>query len=256
MTHELFSLANRVALVTGASSGLGRHFARVLAEAGAQVVAGARRVDRLEELVAEIETLGGSAIASPLDVTDQESIDALFAQSAETLGLIDVVINCAGTAETGKFLELGDSDWDRVFDVNLNGLRRISQEATRRLIEAGRPGVIVNIASVAGLAAAPGWTVYATSKAAVIHLTKTMATELWRHNIRVNALCPGYFPSEMNDEFLASERGKDYVARFPPRRVGELHELTGPLLLLASDASSYMTGVALPVDGGHAIRLV
>jgi len=256
MTHELFSLANRVALVTGASSGLGRHFARVLAEAGAQVVAGARRVDRLEELVAEIETLGGSAVASPLDVTDQESIDALFAQSAETLGLIDVVINCAGTAETGKFLELGDSDWDRVFDVNLNGLRRISQEATRRMIEAGRPGVIVNIASVAGLAAAPGWTVYATSKAAVIHLTKTMATELWRHNIRVNALCPGYFPSEMNDEFLASERGKDYVARFPPRRVGELHELTGPLLLLASDASSYMTGVALPVDGGHAIRLV
>lgn len=256
MIQDLFSLTGKVALVTGASSGLGRHFCGVLAGAGAHVVAGARRVDRLNDLVADIESAGGRAIASDLDVTDPQSVDALFEMTADKVGLIDIIVNCAGTAETGRFLELGDSEWSKVFAVNLDGLRRVSQRAVRRLMEAERPGVIVNIASVAGLAAAPGWTAYATSKAAVIHLTKTMATELWRYDIRVNALCPGWFPSEMNEAFLNSERGREYVNRLPPRRVGELHELTGPLLLLASDASSYMTGVALPVDGGHAIRMV
>ena len=255
MIQELFSLTGKVALVTGASSGLGRHFAKVLAEAGAQVVVSARRIDLLNELVTEINSMNGSAIASQLDVTNQESIHTLFEKTVESTGLIDIVVNCAGIAETGKFLEVEDSDWDKVFEVNVNGLRRVSQEATRRLIEAEHPGVIVNIASVAGIGAAPGWTAYATSKAAVIHLTKTMATELWRHGIRVNVLCPGYFPTEMNKTFLSSEQGQKYVERFPPRRTGELHELTGPLLLLASDASSYMTGVVLSVDGGHTIRL-
>ena len=256
MIQELFSLTGKVALVTGASSGLGKHFAKVLAEAGAQVVVSARRIDLLNELVTEINSMNGSAIASQLDVTNQESIHALFEKTVKSIGLIDIVVNCAGITETGKFIEVEDSDWDKVFEVNVNGLRRVSREATRRLIEAKHPGVIVNIASVAGIGAAPGWTAYATSKAAVIHLTKTMATELWRHGIRVNVLCPGYFPTEMNKTFLSSEQGQKYVERFPPRRTGELHELTGPLLLLASDASSYMTGVALSVDGGHAIRLV
>ena len=256
MIQELFSLTGKVALVTGASSGLGKHFAKVLAEAGAQVVVSARRIDLLNELVTEINSMNGSAIASQLDVTNQESIHALFEKTVKSIGLIDIVVNCAGITETGKFIEVEDSDWDKVFEVNVNGLRRVSREATRRLIEAKHPGVIVNIASVAGIGAAPGWTAYATSKAAVIHLTKTMATELWRHGIRVNVLCPGYFPTEMNKIFLSSEQGQKYVERFPPRRTGELHELTGPLLLLASDASSYMTGVALSVDGGHAIRLV
>ena len=158
--------------------------------------------------------------------------------------------------EIGEFTELDDSAWDKVFSVNLDGLRKVSQEVTRQLIVAKRPGVIINVASVAGMNAAPGWTVYATSKAAVIHLTKNMAIELWRHNIRVNALCPGYFPTEMNEEFFASEQGQNYLKRLPPRRTGNLDELTGPLLLLASDASSYITGIALPVDGGHSIRLV
>ncbi len=255
MIQELFSLTGKVALVTGASSGLGRHFAKVLAEAGAHVVASARRINHLNELVTEINTMNGSAIASQLDVTNQESINSLFEKTVESIGLIDIVVNCAGIAETGKFLEVEDSDWDKVFEVNVNGLRWVSREATRRLIEARHPGVIVNIASVAGIGAAPGWAAYATSKAAVIHLTKTMATELWRHDIRVNVLCPGYFPTEMNKAFLSSEQGQKYVERFPPRRTGELHELTGPLLLLASDASSYMTGVVLSVDGGHTIRL-
>ena len=255
MIQELFSLTGKVALVTGASSGLGRHFAKVLAEAGAHVVASARRINHLNELVTEINTMNGSAIASQLDVTNQESINSLFEKTVESIGLIDIVVNCAGIAETGKFLEVEDSDWDKVFEVNVNGLRWVSREATRRLIEARHPGVIVNIASVAGIGAAPGWAAYATSKAAVIHLTKTMATELWRHDIRANVLCPGYFPTEMNKAFLSSEQGQKYVERFPPRRTGELHELTGPLLLLASDASSYMTGVVLSVDGGHTIRL-
>ena len=256
MSQALFSLSGRVALVTGASSGLGRHFARVLAQAGASVVAGARRLDRLDALVAEIESSGGQAVSAPLDVTEQASVEAVFERAAARAELIDVVVNCAGIAETGRFTDLADADWSRVFAVNLDGVRTVSRAATRRLLDAGRGGVIVNVASVAGLGAAPGWTAYATSKAAVIHLTKTMATELWRYGIRVNALCPGYFPTEMNAAFLASERGREYVGRFPPRRLGALHELTGPLLLLASDASSYMTGVALPVDGGHAIRLV
>ena len=255
MTQKVFSLAGKVALVTGASSGLGKHFAGVLAEAGAQVGVGARRLERLNNVVASIESAGGRALAAQLDVTDPDSIRSLFKMTTDTVGLIDVVVNCAGIAKTGDFIELGDAEWNKVFAVNVDGARRVSQEATRRLIDAERPGVIVNIASVAGIGAAPGWTVYATSKAAVIHLTKTMATELWRFNIRVNALCPGYFPSEMSEAFLASERGQEYVDHFPPRRVGELHELTGPLLLLASDASSYMTGVTLPVDGGHSIRL-
>lgn len=256
MTQQLFSLVGKVALVTGASSGIGRHAAGILANAGARVIACARRLDRLEELVSEIQSMGGTAEAAQLDVTDKESIDSMFKKTNETLGLVDILVNCAGIAETGEFVELDDSIWNKVFAVNLDGLRKMSQEVTSQLIKAKRPGVIINVASVAGMSAAPGWTVYATSKAAVIHLTKNMATELWRHNIRVNALCPGYFPTEMNKEFFSSDQGKEYLKRLPPRRIGNLEELTGPLLLLASDASSYMTGVALPVDGGHAIRLV
>ena len=256
MTQQLFSLVGKVALVTGASSGIGRHTAGILANAGARVVACARRLDRLEDLVSEIQSMGGTAEAAQLDVTDKESIDSMFKKTNETVGLVDILVNCAGIAETGEFVELDDSIWNKVFAVNLDGLRKMSQEVTSQLIKAKRPGVIINVASVAGMSAAPGWTVYATSKAAVIHLTKNMATELWRHNIRVNALCPGYFPTEMNKEFFSSDQGKEYLKRLPPRRIGNLEELTGPLLLLASDASSYMTGVALPVDGGHAIRLV
>lgn len=254
MTPDLFSLTDRVALVTGASSGLGRHFSKVLASAGANIIAAARRTDRLQELVVEIEAEGGRAVAATLDVTEPASVESLFESAAA--GPIDVVVNCAGIAAIGKFVDMDEATWNRVLEVNLNGVRRVCQHAARRMIETQRPGSIVNIASVAGIGAAPQWTAYATSKAAVIHLTKTMATELWKHKIRVNALCPGYFPSEINEEFFASEKGRAYLAQIPPRRTGELHELSGPLLLLASDASSYMTGAALPVDGGHSIRLI
>jgi NAD(P)-dependent dehydrogenase (short-subunit alcohol dehydrogenase family) len=251
-----FSLTHKVALVVGASSGIGRHFSKVLAAAGANVVVTARRLERLESLVAEISAEEGRASAIEFDVTDRDGVTEMFDEAERAAGLIDVVVNCAGIANVGPVLELTDSDWDRTLEVNVNGLRRVSQEAARRLIAAERPGSIVNVASVAGAGVAPGYSAYGTSKAAVIQLTRSMATELWRHNIRVNALCPGYFLTEMNEDFFATERGRKYIKRTPPRRLGELDELSGPLLLLASEASSYMTGVALPVDGGHSIRLI
>jgi NAD(P)-dependent dehydrogenase (short-subunit alcohol dehydrogenase family) len=251
-----FTLEGKVALVTGASSGIGRHFSTVLAAHGAHVVALARRAGRLALLVSEIEAAGGQASAIEFDVTQREGLVAVFDEAERAAGLIDVVVNSAGVASVGSALELSDDDWDHVMAVNVDGLRRVSQEAARRLVAAEKPGTIINVASIVGIRAAPGYTAYSTSKAAVIQLTRTMAVELWRHDIRVNAICPGYFVTEINEDFFMSERGKKYVERIPPRRIGELDELGGPLLLLASDASSYMTGVALPVDGGHSIRLI
>ncbi len=251
-----FTLEGKVALVTGASSGIGRHFSTVLAAHGAHVVALARRAGRLALLVSEIEAAGGQASAIEFDVTQREGLVAVFDEAERAAGLIDVVVNSAGVASVGSALELSDDDWDHVMAVNVDGLRRVSQEAARRLVAAEKPGTIINVASIVGIRAAPGYTAYSTSKAAVIQLTRTMAVELWRHDIRVNAICPGYFVTEINEDFFMSERGKKYVERFPPRRFGVLVELGGPLLLLASDASSYMTGVALPVDGGHSIRLI
>jgi NAD(P)-dependent dehydrogenase (short-subunit alcohol dehydrogenase family) len=256
MQRTDFSLRDKVALVVGASSGIGRHVSKVLAEAGAQVIVLARRMGRLQSLVSEIESEKGRAIAIEFDITDHDGIKSMFDEVRQAAGLADVIINCAGVAKIGPVLDLHDDDWESTMEVNLNGLRRVCQEAARRLVAADRPGTIVNIASIAGLGVAPGYSAYATSKAAVIQLTRSMATELWRHNIRVNAICPGYFLTEMNDEFFATERGRKRIKSMPPRRLGELEELNGPLLLLASDASSYMTGVALPVDGGQSIRLM
>jgi len=256
MTQNYFSMAGKVALVTGASSGLGRHFAKVLSAAGAQVIAAARRTSQLETLVNEIAADEGRAVAFALDVTQREGVNAVFEAAEAAAGTVDVLINCAGIAKGGSFLEQKEPDWDAVLEVNLNAVRRISQEAARRMVRGKRPGSIVNIASIAGFSAAPDLSAYATSKAAVIQLTRAMATELWRHDIRVNALCPGFFLTDMNRDYFAGEHGQKYLQRIPPRRLGQQEELTGPLLLLASDASSFMTGVALPVDGGHSARLI
>lgn len=244
-----FDLSGRTALITGASSGLGRHFAGVLSRAGAAVVLAARRVEALEEAASEIRAAGGTAAVVPLDVVDAASVEAAVAAA----GPLDVLVNNAGIAAPASFLSLSEADFDRVLDVNLKGAFLVAQAFARRAREAGRPGVVVNIASVLGLRVAGHVSAYAASKAGLIQLTRAMALELARDRIRVNAIAPGYFATEINDGFLASDAGRAMLKRIPQRRIGDLSDLDGPLLLLCSDASAYMTGAVIPVDGGHLV---
>jgi NAD(P)-dependent dehydrogenase (short-subunit alcohol dehydrogenase family) len=252
---ERFSLAGRTALVSGASSGLGARFARALAAAGAAVVVGARRGERLAALAEEITAAGGQALATPLDVTDDASVAAAFDAAEAAFGPVEVAVCNAGIAATAPITASGPDDWDRVIEVNLHGVHRVGRECARRLVAAGRPGSIVNVASILGLLAQANHAGYAASKAAVIQLTRTMALDLAHHAIRVNALAPGYIATEINAEFFASEAGRRYVQRLPARRLGRPEELDGPLLLLASDAGSYINGAVLVVDGAHSAKL-
>ena len=255
MVTDRFSLAGRTALVSGASSGLGARFARVLAAAGAAVVLGARRAERLQALAASITGEGGHALAVTLDVTDDASVAAAFDAAEAAFGTVDVAVCNAGIGATAAITESGPEDWDAVLEVNLNGVRRVGRECARRLVAAGRPGSIVNVASVLGLLAQANHAGYAASKGAVIQLTRVMALDLARHGIRVNALAPGYVATEINAAFFASEAGQRYVGRLPARRLGTPEELDGPLLLLASDAGSYVNGAVLVVDGAHSAKL-
>jgi NAD(P)-dependent dehydrogenase (short-subunit alcohol dehydrogenase family) len=253
MRESIFDVSGKVALVTGASSGLGAHFATVLADRGARVVAAARRLDRLESLVTEIRSRGGEALAVALDVTNDDSIKAAFDAAEKAFGIVDIVSNNAGVADSKMAVDIDEKSWDFVLDTNLKGVWLVAREAGIRLIAAGQPGSIVNTASILGLRVSISQTSYATSKAAVVQLSKNLALEWCRKNIRVNALCPGYFLTEINKDYLNSERGRANIASTPARRTGELDELTAPFLLLASDAGSFVNGVALPVDGGHSI---
>jgi NAD(P)-dependent dehydrogenase (short-subunit alcohol dehydrogenase family) len=250
---EQFRLNGRRALVTGASSGLGRHFALSLAQAGASVIVAARSVDKLAETVAEIEAAGGKAFAVPLDVTDLESVKSGFDRIESAGGVADVIVNNAGLAVSRPLFEQTEADWDSVLDTNLKGAWLVAQEGARRLVAAKRPGSIVNIASITGERVAGGVVPYCTSKAGVMHLTRAMALELARHGIRVNALAPGYVQTELNRDFLASEAGERLKSRIPQRRFGLPEELDGPLLLLASDAGAYITGSVVFADGGHLV---
>jgi NAD(P)-dependent dehydrogenase (short-subunit alcohol dehydrogenase family) len=252
-TSDLFSLEGEVVLVTGASSGLGAHFARVLTAAGASVVVGARRADRLESLVAELKEEGGAALAVALDVTSPESVENCLATVEHAFGTVTVLINNAGVADSRYCLNVDEDSWDFVMDTNLKGAWRMAQAVAQRCVKAECPGSIVNIASILGLRVGFGESTYATAKAALVQLTKAMALELGTKGVRVNALCPGYFVTEMNADFLASKAGKTMLERSALRRAGDMSELNGPLLLLASLAGSFMTGVALPVDGGHLV---
>jgi NAD(P)-dependent dehydrogenase (short-subunit alcohol dehydrogenase family) len=246
-----FRLDGRAALVTGASSGLGRHFARLLAAQGARVAVAARRADKLAGLVDEIEAEGGQALAVTLDVTDPESVEAALSAMAERIGVPDIVVNNAGLTLTRPLLEQTVRDFDTVMDTNLRGCWLVATAAARRMVAAGRGGSIVNIASILGERVAGGVAPYAISKAGVIQATKAMALELARHGIRVNALLPGYVVTDLNREFLASDAGRKLQARIPSRRFSELADLDGPLLLLASDAGRAMSGAAVAVDGAH-----
>jgi len=241
------ALAGKRALVTGASGGLGRHFALVLAAHGAEVVVGARRTAALEEVVATISADGGRARAIALDVRNTASVDAAFAGDVP----IDVVVNNAGITLTRPALDIDDVAWNDVVDTNLNGAFRVARAAARAMDASGRGGVIVNIASILAFRVAKQVAAYGAAKAALVHLTQSLALELAAKRIRVNALAPGYIVTDLNRDFLASPAGEAMTRRVPMRRFGEATDLDGALLLLASDASRYMTGTTIVVDGGH-----
>ena len=241
-------LDGRRVLVTGASSGLGAHFAVTLARAGAEIVIAARREDPLKELANVLRQDGYACSTARLDIADPTSIEHL----APELETIDVLVNNAGVAHEAWALDQTERDWDRVVNTNLKGTFLLAQAAGRAMRARGG-GSIINVASILGLRQGSNVLPYAVSKAGVIQLTKTLALELARDRIRVNAIAPGYFATEMNSAFWETDGGRAMLRRIPQRRLGELRDLDGPLLLLASDASAYMTGSVLVVDGGHLV---
>ncbi|HLW26268.1 MAG TPA: glucose 1-dehydrogenase [Kiloniellales bacterium] len=248
-------LSGRVALVTGASSGLGRHFALTLARAGASVAIAARRSEKLEALSEELSVEGGRGLPLRMDVTDRSAIEAAFAHAQTELGTPTIIVNNAGVTIDAPSLEQSEADWDRVVDTDLKGAWMVACEAARRLIEAEKGGSIINIASILGLRGSARLAAYGAAKAGLVNLTSTLAAEWARHDIRVNALCPGYIVTDLNRDFLEGPGGEKLKKRVPQRRFGHVQDLDGPLLLLASDASRWMTGSALVVDGGHSAVL-
>lgn len=239
--------------ITGASSGLGSHFARLSARSGARVALAARRLERLQALAQELRAVGAACEAIALDVRDADSVARALAEARERVGGLDVVVNNAGVTSVGAALDQQTADFDEVVSANLRGVWLVATEAARLWRESGRPGAIVNIASILGLRQAAGVAPYAISKAGVVQLTKVLALELARFQIRVNALAPGYVATDMNAEFLESEAGRALVRRIPMRRLGTAEDLDGPFLLLAGEASRYMTGSVIVVDGGQLI---
>lgn len=240
-------------MITGASSGLGRHFARVLSSSGAAVALGARRIGALHALAEEIRTQGGRAVPIGLDVLDASSVRACVATAVQQLGHLDILVNNSGVTASAGVLEHSTEQWDHVLDTNLKGAFLVATDVARHMRDSSRGGTIINIASILGLRQAGYLAAYAASKAGLVQLTKVMALELARHAIRVNAIAPGYIQTDLNREFCASAAGAALLKRIPQRRLGDLQDLDGPLLLLASDASRYMNGVILAVDGGHLV---
>jgi NAD(P)-dependent dehydrogenase (short-subunit alcohol dehydrogenase family) len=247
----VFDLSGKTALITGASSGFGAHFAKVLAAAGADVVLAARRLESLEQVASDIRwEFSGEVLTLKLDVTDSTMVAAAFAALA---GGVDILVNNAGVVRSASALDQSEADWDDVLDTNLKGVFLVAQAAAKAMRASKKSGSIINIASVLGVRQAGAVLPYAVSKAGVVQMTKVLALELARFNVRVNALVPGYFDTELNRDFFQTESGQALIRRVPQRRLGRLNDLDGPLLLLASDASAFMTGSVLAVDGGHLV---
>ncbi|MEH6491830.1 SDR family NAD(P)-dependent oxidoreductase [Halopseudomonas sp.] len=252
MSSQRFDLTGKTALITGASSGLGAHFARLLAASGARVVVAARRAERLSALVEELKQQGHQALAVTMDVTDSDSVEAGFSAAEQAFGVCDILVNNAGIGDPVPFLEMSEGHWRSMLDTNLDGAWRVAHRACVAMAKNGQGGSVINIASILGLRVGTALSHYAVAKAGVVQLTKAMALELARDNIRVNAIAPGYFRTEMNTDYFDTEHGQNYIrSKVPMRRLGQLEELDGPLLLLASDAGAFMTGSVLNVDGGH-----
>jgi 3-oxoacyl-[acyl-carrier protein] reductase len=253
---DMFNLAGRVALVTGASSGLGQQFARALADNGAAVALVARRAGRLEALKAELEKAGGKAIAIEADVNSPADMKRAFDEAERAFGTVTILVNNAGVAQKPmRAVEVGNEEWRRVLSTDLDAVFYWAQEAANRMLAAKKPGAIVNIASVLGFGVAKGTAAYAVAKAAVVQATKALSVELAFKGVRVNAIAPGWFVTEINDAYLESEAGQAMKRDIPMGRFGEKGDLDGALLLLASDAGRYMTGATIVVDGGQVVQI-
>jgi NAD(P)-dependent dehydrogenase (short-subunit alcohol dehydrogenase family) len=248
-----FDIAGQVVLVTGASSGIGEHFAEVLALAGAKVALAARRIDRLEELARRIEAAGGVCLPAVCDVTKQADIAAAITEAEEKLGPLSVLVNNAGVVVTKPLFEHTEADWDHVMDTNLKGAWLAAREFAHHLVGQKRPGRIVNISSVLASRTIGRVPAYCTAKAGLTHLTHVLAMELARYGILVNALAPGYVETDFNRAFFQSDAGKALISRIPLKRLGQTDDLDGALMFLCSAASAYVTGAVIAVDGGHGV---
>lgn len=252
MTTEQ-QLQGQVAFVTGASSGLGAHFARLLAGQGAKVGIAARRRERLEDLVAEIEAAGGTAFAVSLDVTDIAAIDPAMDEVEQALGPIDILINNSGITIPNAMHRISEDDYDQVFDTNLKGAFFVAQSVAKRLMARKAPGRIVNISSTLAHRVIGQLSIYCMSKIAMDQMTRAMALEWGKHDININALCPGYIETEMNAEYWQTEAGQAFLSRFPRPRVGEPSDLDGMLLVLAGPQGRFVNGSVVSVDDGFAV---
>lgn len=252
---NLFSMQGRVALITGAGSGMGRRFSHVLAVAGARVICTGRRIENIQAVAQQINNQGGEAIAIELDIGHSESVKKVFDHANDTFGDVDVLINSAGQLDFMPLSQTDDAAWNNIINVNYTGVMRMSREFINRLTAAGKPGNIVNITSITGMQAMHFLSLYGSTKAAVNHLTKVTAMELFGTGIRCNAIAPGYFLTEMSEEFLSTDDGKAILTQLPSKRAGAVEELDGALLLLASSASSFINGAIIPVDDGQVIQL-
>ena len=251
-----FSVAGQVVFVTGASSGIGRRFAEVLAAAGAKVVLAARREAALAELAREIEAQGGSCLPLACDVTRRDSIVAALGVAEERLGPLAVLVNNAGVVVSKPLFEHTEEDWDYVVDTNLKGAWLTAREFARHLVDKKRGGRIINISSILASRTIGRVPAYCAAKAGLTHLTSVLAMELARYGILVNALAPGYVETDFNRAFFQTDAGKALIGRIPLKRLGQPSDLDGALLFLASPASAYVTGAVISVDGGHGVAAI